>query len=407
MALSDVAPNQSRLDQPGLSQVRRWAISPQLGLAACGVACLLAADASFGQGPGHSLAQVQSAPPMGEGVKALTTSDWLAIIIRVAAPLVLVILFLADFIRPGSFQRAGKRDVVAYQWPVWLFGAFVVVSAQIFGAQAFGQISGLWEWMAAKGGPVQPLGESETRDAALTQLGSVIFGAFAGGVMVYLLNKREHDEGMRFGAGDVPLGLLAVVIAFPVVAAAGELSRMAFTYATGEEQSAIAHATLEMIRQNSQDPWTWVIIFSAIFGAAIIEELIFRAFVQTALLRMMGSTWLAVIITSAVFALVHTSGDAVPWHAVPALFVLGLAIGVAYERFKGLGVPIAMHAGFNAINIALVLWMADPTPPPTQFDEQGVPITQTQDDLQPGQQPGTTGEFEDPSPPAGDPEGQP
>lgn len=358
MALSDVA----------LSTTKRWTISPRLGLAAGAVAFLLLADAALGQ--------VQSAPPLGEGAKALTTSDWLAITIRIAAPLVLVILFLADFIRPGSFQRAGKRDVVAYQWPVWLFGAFVVVSAQIFGAQAFGHVTQLWEWTAGQGGPVQPLGESETRDEALTQLGSVLFGAFAGGVMVYLLNKREHDEGMRFGAGDIPLGLLAVLVAFPVVASAGEASRLLFEYSTGEEQSTVAHATLEMIRQNSDDPWTWVIIFTAILGAAVIEELIFRAFVQTALLRMMGSAWLAVIITSVVFALVHRVGGAVPWHAIPALFVLGLAIGVAYERFKGLGVPIAMHAGFNAINIALVLWLADPTPQPTQYDEQGMPITE-------------------------------
>ena len=358
MALSDVA----------LSTTKRWTISPRLGLGAGAVAFLLLADAALGQ--------VQSAPPLGEGAKALTTSDWLAITIRIAAPLVLVILFLADFIRPGSFQRAGKRDVVAYQWPVWLFGAFVVVSAQIFGAQAFGHVTQLWEWTAGQGGPVQPLGESETRDEALTQLGSVLFGAFAGGVMVYLLNKREHDEGMRFGAGDIPLGLLAVLVAFPVVASAGEASRLLFEYSTGEEQSTVAHATLEMIRQNSDDPWTWVIIFTAILGAAVIEELIFRAFVQTALLRMMGSAWLAVIITSIVFALVHRVGGAVPWHAIPALFVLGLAIGVAYERFKGLGVPIAMHAGFNAINIALVLWLADPTPQPTQYDEQGMPITE-------------------------------
>lgn len=361
MALSDVA----------LNRRDRRIISPRLGLAGGAVAFLLLADVALGQ--------VQSAPPMGEGVKALTTSDWLAIIIRVAAPLVLVILFLADFIRPGSFQRAGKRDVVAYQWPVWLFGAFVVVSAQIFGAQAFGHVTGLWDWLAGQGGPVQPLSESETRDTALTQLGSVLFGAFAGGVMVYLLNKREHDEGMRFGAGDIPLGLLAVVIAFPVVAAAGEASRLVFEYASGQEQSTVAHRTLEMIRQNADDPWTWVIIFSAILGAAIIEELIFRAFVQTALLRMLGSAWLAVIITSVVFALVHRVGDAVPWHAIPALFVLGLAIGVAYERFKGLGVPIAMHAGFNAINIALVLWLADPTPQPTRYDERGMPITEQVD----------------------------
>lgn len=364
MALSGVA-----LEHSG-----RWWVSSRVGLLAGVLACALVADVALGQSLGQvSLGQVQGAPPLGEGAKALTTSDWLAIIIRVAAPLVLVILFLADFIRPGSFQRAGKRDVVAYQWPVWLFGAFVVVSAQIFGAQAFSHVTGLWDWLAGQGGPVQPLGESQTRDAALTQLGSVLFGAFAGGVMVYLLNKREHDEGMRFGAGDIPLGLLAIVIAFPVVAAAGEASRLLFVYATGEEQATVAHATLEMIRQNSDDPWTWVIIVTAILGVAIIEELIFRAFVQTSLLRMTGSTWIAVILTAAIFALVHRAGDAVPWHAIPALFVLGLAIGVAYERFKGLGVPIAMHAGFNAINIALVLWVVQPAPTSDPYDPSGAP----------------------------------
>ncbi|MFI4883233.1 MAG: hypothetical protein ACIAQU_11690, partial [Phycisphaerales bacterium JB064] len=115
------------MDRPALERHGRSLVSPRVGLLAGAFACALMAHAAFGQ--------VQGAPPLGEGAKALTTSDWLAIIIRVAAPLVLVILFLADFIRPGSFQRAGKRDVVAYQWPVWLFGAFVVVSAQIFGAQ--------------------------------------------------------------------------------------------------------------------------------------------------------------------------------------------------------------------------------------------------------------------------------
>ena len=359
-----------------LNNRKRWAVTPRAGIAAGALACLLLAEVASGQGVlgQTSLAQVQAAPPLGENTKALTPTDWLAITIRIAAPMVLIILFLADFIRPGSFRRAGKRDVVAYQWPVWLFGAFVVISAQIFGAQAFSQITSLWDWLAGQGGPVQELAESETREAALTQLGSVLFGAFAGGVMVYLLNKREHDEGMRFGAGDIPLGLLAIVVAFPVIAAAGEASRMAFEFASGEEQNTIAHATLEMIRQNSGDPWTWVIIATAIIGVAIIEELIFRAFVQTSLLRMTGSAWLAIIITAAVFALVHRAGDAVPWHAIATLFVLGLAIGVAYERFKGLGVPIAMHAGFNAINIALVLWVVDPAPQQAEpFDPQNAP----------------------------------
>lgn len=353
-----------------LNSQRPMPISPRMGLAAGALACLLLADSATGQ--------IQGAPPLGENAQALTPADWLAIGIRIAAPLVLVILFLADFIRPGSFRRAGKRDVVAFQWPVWLFGAFVVVSAQIFGAQAFSHITGLWDWLASLGGPLQPLEESNTRDQALTQLGSALFGIFAGAVMVFLLNKREHDEGMRFGVGDVPLGLVAIIIAFPVIVATGEASRLAFQYLTNQEFPQVAHPTLELIRQNTGDPWTWVIILTAIIGAAAIEELIFRAFIQTSLLRMTGSAWLAIILTSAAFALVHRVGDTVPWHQIPTLFVLGIAIGVAYERFKGLGVPIAMHAGFNAANIALVLFLFDPTPQPPvpaqpqaeQFDGQ-------------------------------------
>lgn len=362
-------------------QQRPPLITPRTGLAAGALACLLIAQTAIGQ--------VQAAPPLGESARALTPADWLAISIRIAAPLVLVILFLADFIRPGSFRRAGKRDVVAYQWPVWLFGAFVVVSAQIFGAQAFSHVTSLWDWLASLGGPLQPLADSDTREQALTQLGSALFGAFAGAVMVFLLNKREHDEGMRFGVGDVPLGLVAIIIAFPVVAAAGEASRLAFQYLTNEEVANIAHPTLELIRQNTSDPWTWVIIITAILGAAIIEELIFRAFVQTSLLRMTGSAWLAVILTAAAFALVHRVGDTVPWHQIPTLFVLGLAIGVAYERFKGLGVPIAMHAGFNAANIALVLFLFDPAPTPQQDPGQSQFQSQFDDPAQPPPAPPT------------------
>ncbi|GIW74473.1 MAG: hypothetical protein KatS3mg103_0995 [Phycisphaerales bacterium] len=169
---------------------------------------------------------------------------------------------------------------------------------------------------------------------------------------------------MRFGLGDVPLGLLAVVIAFPVVAAVGEASRILFVYATrpGAAHGRPRHAGADPPAQPGPLDVGWS-SGSAILGAAVIEELIFRAFVQTSILRMTGSAWLAVIVTAGVFAMVHRVGQAVPWHALAPLFVLGVAIGVAYERFKGLGVPIAMHAGFNAINIALVLWVVQPAEP--------------------------------------------
>lgn len=319
--------------------------------------------------PPATLAQVQTPPPPGRGVEALTLSDWLAISIRVAAPLVVVILLLADIVRPGSFQRKGLRDVKAYAWPVWLFGAFVVISAQIFGAQVFAQIPDLWEKAASNQVPVQSLPRSEIREEALTQLGAVLFGVFAGGVMVFLLNRREHDEGMRFGPQDIPIGIVAFLLAFPLVSAAAELSVQVYESSSGEVVEQVAHPTLRLIQDHAGDPWAWVLIGCAVIGVAIIEELIYRAFIQTGLLRLFGSAWTAIILTAVIFGLVHRIGDTVPWHQIPTLMVLGLAIGIAYERFKGVGVPITMHAAFNALQIALTLWVISPEPAPQPASE--------------------------------------
>lgn len=51
--------------------------------------------------------------------------------------------------------------------------------------------------------------------------------------------------------------------------------------------------------------------------------------------------WLAVILTSLVFALIH------PLWTAPLIFLLSLALGYAYERTGSLWVPIVMHAMFN------------------------------------------------------------
>ena len=48
-------------------------------------------------------------------------------------------------------------------------------------------------------------------------------------------------------------------------------------------------------------------------------------------------------------------------HAIVPLLALGLYIGLVYERTGRLGVPIAMHAAFNAGNIAMAFWAAAET----------------------------------------------
>jgi len=59
--------------------------------------------------------------------------------------------------------------------------------------------------------------------------------------------------------------------------------------------------------------------------------------------------WLAVIITSVVFAIIH------PLWTAPMIFLLSLCLGYAYERTGSLWVPIIMHAMFNTSSTVMFL----------------------------------------------------
>ena len=59
--------------------------------------------------------------------------------------------------------------------------------------------------------------------------------------------------------------------------------------------------------------------------------------------------WLAVIITSVIFAIIH------PLWTAPMIFLLSLCLGYAYERTGSLWVPILMHAMFNTTSTLMFL----------------------------------------------------
>jgi membrane protease YdiL (CAAX protease family) len=63
-----------------------------------------------------------------------------------------------------------------------------------------------------------------------------------------------------------------------------------------------------------------------------------------------NTAWLAIAITSALFATIHAN----PPHW-PALFVLSISIGYAYEKSGSLFRPIFIHALFNATSVISVL----------------------------------------------------
>src|SRR5204863_1206493 len=95
-----------------------------------------------------------------------------------------------------------------------------------------------------------------------------------------------------------------------------------------------------------------LLILGAVAVAPLAEELLFRGHIQTLLRGATRRPWLAVIITSIIFAGIH------PTWTIPPIFVLSLALGYAYERTGNLWLNIFMHAMFNGLETILSLYIA-------------------------------------------------
>jgi hypothetical protein len=89
----------------------------------------------------------------------------------------------------------------------------------------------------------------------------------------------------------------------------------------------------------------------AVVAAPLFEELFFRGFMYPVLKRRLGVA-AALTIVSVAFALIHCH---LP--SVAPLFALSLGLGLAYEMTGSLVTPIAMHALFNAANVAMLLYV--------------------------------------------------
>lgn len=83
-------------------------------------------------------------------------------------------------------------------------------------------------------------------------------------------------------------------------------------------------------------------------GAPLFEEVFFRGFVITGLAASRLGPAGAVIVSSAVWAAIHTQYDL---YGIATIFILGLLLGAARVRTGSVLVPMAMHVTANAIAI--------------------------------------------------------
>lgn len=93
-----------------------------------------------------------------------------------------------------------------------------------------------------------------------------------------------------------------------------------------------------------------VLILSAVVVAPLVEEVIFRGYLY-AVIKRFSDRFLAAVTTSLLFALIHGN---IP--GLLPLFGLAIVLCIAYEMTGSLWVPISIHALFNSVNTAMMLF---------------------------------------------------
>ncbi len=91
------------------------------------------------------------------------------------------------------------------------------------------------------------------------------------------------------------------------------------------------------------------VIVLAVLVAPVIEEIVFRGFIYSALKKRTGVT-LAIIVTSALFALLHMS----IFSFLP-IFFLGIVLAYFYEKTNLLISSITLHVIHNSLLISMIL----------------------------------------------------
>lgn len=267
-------------------------------------------------------------------------------IFLIASVLVIALLFAGGLLVPGGFAKAGLRDLSPMPAVVWFFAAFVVYLA-VYSAATI---------VASTGWLEQSSLDQEQQKILINAVG-LLLGIIAGLGMLFILHRSAPEAGMKISGLDAPVGFGCFLLGYPLIALAGLAAVAMYTQiSNGEQPPPLAHSTLETIVEAPRDIWWWLLIVSAVIGAPFIEELIYRVFLQSALIKITKSPWISIIAASILFALVHRLNQPpVPWHALLPILMVGVACGVGYERTKRVGVPIVMHVCFNGLNVILAL----------------------------------------------------
>jgi membrane protease YdiL (CAAX protease family) len=218
------------------------------------------------------------------------------------------------------------------------------------------------------------------RDHIVMSIGAVVTMV----VMLFLAHVHFPRGLKGFGLNtrtivkDFFMAIVNLLAAWPLMLAAVTVTIFFAELLSGRQYQMQQHQQLEIITEYQQLPLRIMVVFVAVAIAPLLEEMLFRGFVQTAIRsildlrfshsdfrfeignqqptignRQSTTAWPSIMASSVFFAIMHE--DPAHW---PALFVLGVCLGYSYEKSGSLFRPIFIHLFFNASSVAIAIYQA-------------------------------------------------
>lgn len=115
-----------------------------------------------------------------------------------------------------------------------------------------------------------------------------------------------------------------------------------------------SHPVMDAFRSDPFAPWGQLhLAAQAALVAPLVEEIYLRGFMLPVLWRFVGSRWIAILITSVLFGVLHLG---VPTSVIP-LISMGVVLGYLRIRYQSVTLCVVVHILFN-LRTMVGLWLA-------------------------------------------------
>jgi membrane protease YdiL (CAAX protease family) len=264
------------------------------------------------------------------------------VVIALSAALIAALVFgLAVYARLFRKLRAGACHVPADRYSPIDFGIVLGIAALLVNAL-----------VVTVSKPERVIDAERLWDGLLTYGVGVLF-------IIGLLVFRHIPVAAQFGFRVVKpgralaLGAGLIAAAFPIILLVSGIIQMSMG-GKAQPQEIVEYFRHALADSDTASQTSVVLLAS--LAAPFAEEFIFRGYIYGVMKKFAGIAP-ALLLTSALFAAIHANLAA----AAP-LFLLAVALNVAYEVTGSILVPMAMHAIFNATQLAVICALARSTP---------------------------------------------